>query len=736
MSVDVNKIYELLPAVYRIRDAELAQQVALLEGVPQDGPLKALLKVIAEQVAVLQEDLEQLYDDQFIETCAEWVVPYIGDLVSARRVFVFPGARFTERAFVANTMAYRRRKGTASMLEQLARDVTGWNANVVEFFQLLATTQYMNHIRLENESFAEIRYSEPLEFVSTPFEKLAHTVDVRRISSRRGKYNIPNIGIFLWRINSYSITNGPAFRLDDRRYFFDALGNNTQLYNKPETETEITHLAEPINVAMPITRRVLDRRLDEYYGVKGDDPSDQLKSILIHVNDKPVLTDPAVVHSPPVEKLSDLIQVCDLSDVTDSSGNVIGWAHQPADRISIDPALGRIAFPQNQPPPQRVRVSYNYGFSTEMGGGEYNRASTFSKLKRIIRVPTDQPDINAAINALVTELSGSPLDGGAIEIERPKTSSASDYHDLNVNITVPATKVIEIRAADQHRPVVRLSGDLLISGAGEGELLLNGLLISDGTLRLQANSELRRVRLTHCTIVPPDRSPSTSPPSDFDELLPALLVESPDVSIEFESCISGAIGAVDGAHVFIRNSIVDAGGETRLAYGDVSLFSTSSPPSPDSIEQSGAPLQIVNSTIIGKVSTLTMELASNTIFFADLETNDVWPAPVYAERLQAGCVRFSYVPPGSRLPRLYRCQPADVNDATRVRPVFTSLIYGDAGYCQLSQVCAVEIREGADDQAEMGAFHDLYQPQREANLSASLGEYLRFGLEAGIFFAS
>ena len=736
MSVDVNKLYELLPVVYRIRDAELAQQAAEIAGVPQDGPLKALLAVIAEQAAVLQEDLEQLYDDQFIETCAEWVVPYIGDLVSARRVSVFPGAKFTERAFVANTMAYRRRKGTASMLEQLARDVTGWNANVVEYFQLLATTQYMNHIRLENESFPEIRLSEPLEFVSTPFDKLAHTVDVRRISSERGKYNIPNIGIFLWRLNNYSITNGPAFRLDDRRYYFDALGKDTELYNNPETEPEITHLAEPINVPMPIRRRVFDRHLDDYYGVKGDDPSAPLKSILIHVDDKPVLTDPATLHSPPVTKLSELIQVCDLSDITDSSGNVIGWAHKPADRISIDPVLGRIAFPENQPPPERVHVSYNYGFSAEMGGGEYNRESSFTTLTRIINVPADEPDIDSAVNALVAELSASELDGGVIQLQKPKDTTESNYHDLTINIDVPAAKVIEVRGAEQHRPVVRLTGELLISSAGEGELLLNGLLISDGTLRVPASSELRRLRLTHCTLVPPTRFPDMSPPSALDVLLPGLLVESPDISIELESCITGGIGAVDGAHVFIRNSIVDGGGETFLAYGDVSLFNTSSPPAPDSIDQSGAPLQIVNSTIIGKVSTLTMELASNTIFFAELETNDVWPAPVYAERLQAGCVRFSYVPPGSRLPRLYRCQPAGVNDAARVRPVFTSLLYGDAGYCQLSQVCAVEIREGADDQAEMGAFHDLYQPQREANLEGSLGEYLRFGLEAGIFFAS
>jgi hypothetical protein len=707
MSFDVNRLYELMPAVYRIRDAELALQAEQLSGVPQDGPLKALLSVIAEQAEVLQEDLDQLYDDQFIETCAEWVVPYIGDLVGARRVFVFPGARFTERAFVANTMAYRRRKGTAAMLEQLARDVTGWNANVVEFFQLLATTQYMNHIRLENESFAEIRYSEPLEFVSTPFNKLAHTADVRRIASRRGKYNIPNIGIFLWRINSYSITNSPAFRLDDRRYFFDALGKDIQLYNKPETEAEITHLAEPINVAMPITRRVLDRKFEDYY--------DSQKSILINLDGESVLPE--------------LVQVCDLSDVPG------GWAHQPADRISIDPVLGRLAFPTNQPPPERVRVSYHYGFSTEMGGGEYNRAATFSKLETIIRVPTDEPDINAAIDALMNDLNTTPeLPGGVVELEKPEDPEDSDYHDLTTNVLIPAAKTIEIRAADQYRPVIRLSGDWSIGSAGEGQLLLNGLLISGGLLRLPANSEMRQLRLVHCTLVPAGEAQPASPPSSAPG--PSLLVESPDVSVEFESCITGGIGAVDGAHVFIRNSIVDAGSETRLAYGDVSLFNTSSPPDPNSFEQSGAPLQVVNSTIVGKVSTLTMELASNTIFLADLDQEDLWPAPIYAERLQAGCVRFSYVPPGSRLPRLYRCQPAELADAARVRPIFTSLRYGDAGYCQVSQRCAIEIREGADDQAEMGAFHDLYQPQREANLNSSLGEYLRFGLEAGVFFAS
>jgi len=36
----------------------------------------------------------------------------------------------------------------------------------------------------------------------------------------------------------------------------------------------------------------------------------------------------------------------------------------------------------------------------------------------------------------------------------------------------------------------------------------------------------------------------------------------------------------------------------------------------------------------------------------------------------------------------------------------------------------------------MGVFSMLQQPQRLANLRVALEEYLRFGLEAGIFLAS
>jgi hypothetical protein len=203
-----------------------------------------------------------------------------------------------------------------------------------------------------------------------------------------------------------------------------------------------------------------------------------------------------------------------------------------------------------------------------------------------------------------------------------------------------------------------------------------------------------------------------------------LIIESPNTIVEIDECIVGGMRAVSGARVSIRNSILDASRTDAVAYAGL----TDNDP--------GATLTIENSTVIGKVYTRTMKLASNTIFFSDLKASDDWPAPVRAERLQQGCVRFSYVPPGSQLPRLFHCQPGKVAAANRLRPVFTSLRYGDAAYCQLSPACAIEITTGADDQVEMGAFHNLYQPRRDANLRAALKEYLRFGLEAGIFYAS
>lgn len=695
MSFDLARLYELLPAVYRLRDIEIAThtdglldaneqaelqsllaqiaslttteaaQLAALQDKAQTGPLKALLSILAEQIAVLEENLAQLYDDQFIETCAEWVVPYIGDLVGARGIIPFPGATFTRRAEVANTIAARRRKGTASMLEQLARDVTRWDAHVIEFFRVLATTQFMNHLRPQNRAFPDLKY-ETLALINTPFDEIPRTADVRNISTSAGQYNIPNVGIWLWRIQSYSVTNAAAYRVDLRRWKFDPLGRDIQLYNHRDNQTRIDTFSEPINVPAPITRLLWARRRGTY------DPASISFRLTVNGNDEDFV-------------------ICDLSD----SGG--GWAHTAQTKHAVDPELGRIALTADA---TDVRVTYYYGFSADMGGGEYTRDATADDQNmRVYAVPTDYPTIDAALQQLLLDWNqGGVFDRGVVELR------TNDYFVTQLDLHIPKGKNVDIRAAQSRRPVVVLDSPARVTGAADSEFRLDGLWITGVPLDVPrftstGSANLLRVAgITHCT------------------LTETLTIDADEVQLTIASSIVRSIRITDDAEAEISDSIVDAGAQTSAAYEGIVAG------------DAGAPLTVDDSTIFGTVYTRIMRMASNTIFAATSATRP----PVHAEQVQKGCVRFSYVPPGSRVPRRYRCQP----QRARIRPVFTSLRHGDAAYAQLARNCPVEIRTGADDQSEMGAFHDLMQPQREANLRARLDEFLRFGLEAGVFYAS
>lgn len=905
MSFDLETFYSLLPAVYRIGDLEQRENSSSFQQQNTNGgdqlqlPLKALLKVIAEQIDVLAENLAQLYDDQFIETCAEWAIPYIGDLVSYHTPHNTSSQSL--RSEVAHTISYRKRKGTTTLLEQLVHDVTGWDAHIVEMFQLLAATQHLHRVRPEN-SLVDLRkdQGEPLARLNTPFDSLMHTADVRNLAPRRGGYNIPTIGIFIWRLSDYSLTQTPAVRAvgnDERCYFFSPLGNNLHLLTHPQIEEDVTQLAGPRAVAMPINRCRLAHFLSDYYGrgksilltvtVDRQDidilpnpkyPSNRLKPLIttagllnygldvlekgLAANDnldlaklQDLIATSEDLHNglddlyrvqlsaenrdlaklaklltmiddlkrgleelssidnkqsqllrlTALTKLStavyeslkpgdidpqgldDLITITDLSDRVkkdadgkpvmkkDASGNTIPvkeedsggnpiWANLPEDRIAIDPVLGRFAFPQNMASLlerlglstdekifKNVRGTFYYGFSADMGGGEYHRVASFtSGLKNFQRVSAQLDDIQEALEALKAPPGpdNAPQDG-IVEI------TESGRVEGLLAIQASANQRIELRAADFSRPLLVLEDKtdpptMVISGEVGSRVTLNGLVISHGTLRISGN--LERLTLRHCTLVPGISLSVENEPQH--PVRPSLIVESPYTLVEIDHSIVGGLHVIESTRVRITNSIVDATSKDRVAYAGLPAAKLGG-------ESSGGPLHIEDSTIIGRVRTLAMELASNTIFLAH------GAVPVDVTRQQEGCMRFSYVPHGSRTPRRYHCQPTEEDGkkqkAKHLEPQFTSLRYGHAGYCQLLQRSAVRtsqgaddeaqaqpgladkveveqaknearIRQGADDEAEMGAFHDLFQPQRETNLRMRLAEYLRFTMEPGIVY--
>jgi hypothetical protein len=684
VSFDRDTLLSLLPQLYRVRD------LAQAEAAGQDrGPLAELLTIVAEQIGVVEEDLEQLYDDAFIETCAEWAVPYIGDLIGYRPLHGVAPKIVSRRAEVAHTIAFRRRKGTATVLEQLARDVTGWPAHIVEFFQCLATTQYMNHLRPWILASPDLRKWEPLERVGTAFDRMPRTVDVRRIAGGSGRHNIPNVGVFLWRICAYSSTRSPAARVDDRRYRFSPLNHDQPLFTLPDTEDDITQLSTPLNVPLPIGRRVFHERKADYYG-----DHDRRRSLRLFVG----TSDPL-----PLIPLAD-VRVCDLSDHAGT------WAHlPPAAQYAIDPVLGRIALPPAPPPGTRVHVDYHYGFSADLGGGEYERGQTFGSGPPTIRVPDDHASIQAALNAL----------GGAGIVE----ITDSGRYEETLSLSATAGETLELRAANGRRPTVVLTGECTLAGGADAAIDLNGILLTGQGLRVPAagGNALRRLRLQHCTLVP-----GWSLAADGSPMFPgetSLFVDIPDVIVTIDRSILGAVRTHDGVECRLRDTILDANGTAAVAYSAADGASA------------GGALTLEACTVVGTVHALELPLVSNSILFAELEPGSMWPAPIIATRRQKGCVRFSFVPPASRVPRRFRCVPGSDTSATAA-PQFTSLRYGHHAYAQVRTVAGPAILTGASDEGEMGAFHFLYQPQRDTNIRVRLDEYLRVGLEAGIVHES
>jgi hypothetical protein len=272
-----------------------------------------------------------------------------------------------------------------------------------------------------------------------------------------------------------------------------------------------------------------------------------------------------------------------------------------------------------------------------------------------------------------------------------------------------------IQAQDGERPTIApATGSFSIAaGHEQTSLTLNGLLIRDtGILAPQLLAELN---IVHCTLVPGLALEADGTP--VDSVAPSIVVHNHNtiMQLNISSSIVGAIHIPSWSRsLSITDSIVDGVGEEAIT-GNGNLAPALAAP----------PTTIVRSTIFGQSIVQELTLASETIFTDFIHSN----------RRQVGCVRFSYVPEGSRTPRRYHCQPS-VADPGRVRPAFTSIHYGQPGYAQLTLGTATEIRSGAEDGSEMGVFSLLKQPQRETNLRIGLDEYMRLGLDTGIFFVT
>jgi hypothetical protein len=732
MNNDAPSLYSLLPAYIRQRDQQ------------SDKVLEQFLAIIDRQADALAADLDRMYQDWFIETCSDWVVPYIGDLMG------FDAAAGSGRREVANLLRYRRRKGTVAVLEDLAGAVTGWPALATEFHRRVVIAQHMDHTHADRLATVDTRAMTPETEES--FSAVCHVSDVHRISDTqaRGLYGIPNVGVFVFRMKRFAVSDTPAYCQEDAGlncFTFSVLGNDAPLYRLPDE----TAAARRHRLPLPIGRFELEAPTNEGARLAQADPAvfGPGRSLSIRVENWPGRGARGEIDAAKVIP----------ADLTDWAGRV------PPNHVAVDPVLGRIMFPARHVPKQPVMVSYGYGFVMDIGGGEYPR--TLPPLPaRLTRLKVSASDHRVAgefatIEQAVAHWKSAPNAEPALLVELTR----SGVYRGALDVTLEAGESLWIVARSGVRPVLWLSDEnaggsdaMFVRGAANSRFTLDGVLVAGRGLHFSprvpegyengaldganaAPHDLCQITIRHSTLVPGWGLRHDCQPRRPSE--PSILLDSTAACVRIERSIVGAIRYtaerrdLERGSICIEDSIVDATSETRMAIGAA-------------VEQiAGVTLTIRRSTLVGSVHAHAILLAEDSIFMGRVEV----------ARRQIGCMRYSYVPRGSRTPVRHRCQPDGVmaavdakfradptldphtrerqrtDAALRVTPVFESVRYGTPQYLRLSSCVASEISQGAQD-GELGVYHQLLEPKLLAMLHARLAEYVPAGACSAAIIAS
>jgi hypothetical protein len=452
-------LYNLLPQFQRARDTESG--FALL----------ALSRVLESQAMAIHGNMDALLDNWFIETCAQWLVPYLGQLVGIDDIHSVDDNIPAQRLRVAEAMRLRGGRGTLVTITQAVTAATGWPALVVDQGAHLVGSQSMRDPRPRRGCSFPVAANPPPPRIGPGHG--AHVTDVRLPNLRdlaggaQDTLFAPNtLTVYLWRIRSYPMPQAQPRSLGQGLWALHPFGCALQLFSHP------THL---------IIRGQNSGLWDKPHPVGRT----QLKSLLAQNRmDKAGLA-LTVRRSGQWESVpANEIHVADLSQKPEK------WRGDGS-HIVVDPETGLLFLPADI---QAAAVDYAYGFSMEMGGGPYDRGE---------RLAEPQPDTTIMHVAKGAQGDGWYDDLAKALAHMPHTGGVLIHiHDNGLyeagHFAVPVgDREVVIQAANGRRPAIL--GNITVTGGEKpGTLALSGLLIQ-GTVTPQKQVHLWAL---DCTMMP------------------------------------------------------------------------------------------------------------------------------------------------------------------------------------------------------------------------------------------
>ena len=772
-------LYDRLPEIYRIRDAEQTPP----------GQLQAFLGVIEDAMGALHARTDAQYHDLFIEHCDDWVVAYIADLLGTTRL---SGDPWTLRADVARTVFHRRRKGTLGAVESQVYALTGWAAHAVEMRERLAWHQHLNHQRPDAGGTPPLRQrtdiSSPvrggtatlrnpawLSLVNGPFDPFARVVDVKPPTPGMSGWNLPNLAVLLWRLEAFQTPlSRPVFRLTAPipptpgaaslavRFDLQSQGEPWPLFNthRFHADDDPPRLGSEDEVPGPIpAARLSDRRpagrpaqyvsVQTYADPRDAHPGDEAVGLVLHLPEAPFLGQAWRIRG---------ANLCAWE--TGLAPTLHPW------EIAIDPERGRVVFgvPDINPATQAVPLATGLLVSTTHALAGPTGAQPVSRMPLPDTWPAGQPHELKRIHwfddefALRHALDNLPSRTRPLVIE----INDSQTHVLDLNavlgigndagvLSLRLAQPLWIRSAPGERPTIRLRQPLRLRptqitgpNAVNAELLdvtLEGLYLTRDALfpaadALVMQAAVGQLNILGCTLDPGGgQALDGSATGQRAAIRQALNLTNtyglatadltafdqvPTVAIK--RSITGPLAIDTGYLLHLTDSIIDAGSGIAASM-PFALAIGAATGNPDL--GWGPDLHIQGVTIFGRTRVQTARGESG-LFVHRLEVHDNQDSHAVdaGAGLGGSCLKFCWFSgEHDRLPQHVGCV-----FAREARLRFTAEWFGHPGYAQLRPDCDKRVREDGGHNDEMGAFGYLLNTHKWKNIGIRLREYMPVGV--------
>jgi hypothetical protein len=756
------RLFERLPAIYRERDAEASRA----------GQFEAFIGLMDEVLEAIDGHIEAFYHDHFIDTCADWVAPYIGDLLGLTHLH---GDPWTLRASTARAVSLGRRKGTLGAMESLAFSLTGWAAHAVEMRERMIWNQHLNHQRpdrggrppqsLPRHLAAPVRHGtvalrDPgvLSFLGGAFDGFARTADLTPTEGIHPRPNLPNMVLFLWRLRDFMVpvarpqhvaTVAQAGAAGDdapfaARYVIHPLGRHMRLFNtfRYDPGAAPPEFSVPDRTPGPMPpARLQDGpptgnaseyvAVDVYGGGRPDDPGAGAPGLTVHL--------PAAVFAG--------------TGWTTRGANLCAWEdglRTPLQmrEIVIDPVHGRLLFgiadnaTEGASLRNRLRVSHTYGAPGPSGAHPVSRDPPDTVWPSLgppeIVTVTAHPGgtgLRAALSGLTNPGPPRIIDITDSMTHRLNLALIDDIVDDN-GPTLALARPFWIRAATGQRPVIELRQPLRLRATDPGDGALNRALDIrfDGVLLTRRNAPVagpivaraavNSLAFAGVTLDPGGHlvldgspggtragmQPAFALAADLGFTDPAALQAFDELpEIVLDHCISGPILAGQDYRLSLTASIVDGGSGP----GDDSPgFAVAAETSPDTAW--GPRLTFAGVTVLGRARVRAAD-GEGALFVHRLEVRDH----------QSGCIHLSRLSgDGDRLPPHFACVFGPGAALS-----FASTTSGAPGYCQLDRVRTDRrVLEDGPKADEMGAYGYQLNTHKLKNLGIRLREFTPVGI--------